>query len=207
VYSEAKSLYLLSQLGYRALQGKFPTAAYAPPMKEVDFRNYEHDTRVNLVRVALERERKAFDWIPERRIRMQGYQPAEEYRGGALPEWVIPDAIFHNSRGERIALEVEASSRKRSRIEERVTNYWNVMDPYGDPPKGIIQKVLFVACSDPIARDIKAVIGKRPGFLIERYEHFLGRFYVPSAKATAAAPVPRPESQGTGSEQSRGTQP
>ena len=58
VYSESKSVYLLTQLGSRALEGKFPDAIYAQPVREVDFRNYDHDRRVNLVRVCFEREKK-----------------------------------------------------------------------------------------------------------------------------------------------------
>lgn len=183
VYSEAKSVYLLSKLGLSALQGKWPEIAYAPAIKEVDFRNYDHDRRVNLVRVALEREKKAWNWVSEREIRVKGYAP--EGVPGALPESLVPDAIFQNSRGERLALEIEISTRKKSRFEEKIRAYSDLMDPY-EPESALIRRVLFVACSDAVARELKGIIGKQEGFILERYEHFLSRLYSPGASASTS---------------------
>ena len=184
VYSEAKSVYLLSPLGLKALQGKLPEVAYAPAIKEVDFRNYDHDRRVSLVRVALEREKKAWNWISERRIRVKGY--AVEGVSQALPESLVPDAIFQNSRGERIALEIEVSTRKKSRFENKIQAYREIMDSY-DPAQALIRRVIFVACSDAVARELRAIIGKREGFVLERYEHFFSRLYSPAPAAPAPA--------------------
>ena len=88
VYSEAKSVYLLSRLGLKALQGKLPEVAYASAIQEVDFRNYDHDRRVNLVRVALEREKKAWNWISERRIRVGSHRPKASVKNCLRP-WCL----------------------------------------------------------------------------------------------------------------------
>ena len=84
VYSEAKSLYLLTSLGYQVFQGKCPLDAFATPMKTVDFRNYEHDTKVNDCRIAIERLGKIMKWLPERRIRARGFE--SEFSWAKLPK-------------------------------------------------------------------------------------------------------------------------
>ncbi len=94
VYSESKSLFLLSDLGWKVLDSRFPDAVFGPPVRVVDFRNYDHDFRVTICRIALEKYKKASSWIPERRIRIEGFeQPNARYR---LPDTIIPDAIFTN---------------------------------------------------------------------------------------------------------------
>lgn len=123
VYSEAKSVYLIAPRGYQTLSGRYPNLVFGPPVKEVDFRNYEHDKRVNLIRVALENSGKVMAWYPERRIRLEGFSVTGIRR--PLPETVIPDAIILTPQGKRVVVEVEASVRiwflakKALPIEER----------------------------------------------------------------------------------------
>jgi hypothetical protein len=185
VYSESKSVYLLTQLGSRALEGKFPNAIYAQPVREVDFRNYDHDRRVNLVRVCFEREKKVLQWWSERRLKAHSF--SAEGCSDTLPESIVPDGIFLSAKGERVAVEVEASNRMKSRFEEKVSAYRSVMSSY-DPKSALIQKVLFVACSDALHTKLTKVIDGRKGFLIESYTHFLGKLYAPLPGAAAAAP-------------------
>lgn len=47
VFSESKSLYLLTTLGFQIFRARRPHDAFAFPAKDVDFRNYDHDTKVN----------------------------------------------------------------------------------------------------------------------------------------------------------------
>ena len=184
VYSGSKSVYLLTQLGSRALEGKFPDAIYAQPVREVDFRNYDHDRRLNLVRVCFEREKKVIQWWSERRLRAHGFS-AEGCRD-SLPESIVPDGIFLSAKGERVAVEVEASNRMKTRFEEKVSAYRSVMSSY-DPKSALIQKVLFVACSDAIQTKLAKVIGGRDGFILESYTHFLGKLYAPLPAAPTVA--------------------
>lgn len=171
VYSEAKSLYLLSQTGHKALQAKYTQLVYAPPMREVDFRNYDHDMRVSLVRVALSRSGKALKWYSERRVRMQGFQV--EGVSAILPETIIPDGIFKSSKGERVAVEVEATIRKKSRFRFKVQEYEALIGQ----PNPLIHRVLFVACSDAVGKDLAEVIEKRSGFVLETYSHFVNGLF------------------------------
>lgn len=182
VYSESKSLYLLSPKGFQCLQARHPSSAYTHPVREVDFRNFDHDTRVNLCRIALERSGKAIAWYPERRIRMHGFQIVGVREG--LPESIIPDGIFESSKGERIALEVEASVRKKSRFRSKIETFANVFS--ADPP--LMHRVLFVACSDAVGKDLAEVVAevaktrwRKPEFasrfMLESYAHFKASLY------------------------------
>jgi hypothetical protein len=166
VYSEAKSVYLIALRGYQALCGKYPNLVYGSPVKEVDFRNYDHDKRVNLVRIALEKSGKVLAWYPERKVRLEGF--AVNGISRRLPETVIPDAIALTSEGKRIAVEVEASIRKKSRFRFKVDELTGAM--LGDPP--LIHSVLFVACSDALGKDLCEITANKKGFRVESYSGF-----------------------------------
>lgn len=177
VYSESKSLFLLSDLGWKVLSSRFPNAVFGPAVRVVDFRNYDHDFRVTICRIALEKYKKASAWIPERRIRIEGYeQPNACYR---LPDTIIPDAIFTNSKGERIALEVEASVRKKSRFRFKISEY----SPLMTGPDPLIHKVLFIACSDSVGKDLAELLKGEKNFILETYSHFVKGLYVSSGES------------------------
>lgn len=166
---ESKALYLLSVKGYRLLQEKVGYSLYAPNVTAIDFRSFDHDMRVNLVRAALERGSKAHKWYPERRIRMQGLKVQGVDR--ELPESLIPDAVFISSKGERVALEVEVSVRKKSRFRHKIEEYESCISKYpGSEP--LIHWVLFIACSDDVGKDLSELTKGRDGFIVETYSHF-----------------------------------
>lgn len=56
-------------------------------------------------------------WLPERRLRMQGFE--SQYSWHELPRELVPDGIFISSKGERIAFEIETTPRKKSRYEDK----------------------------------------------------------------------------------------
>lgn len=167
VYSESKSVYLLAKKGFKALQERFPELTYGAPIQSVDFRNFEHDSRVNLIRVALERRGKALKWYPERRIRIAGFRSLGSVP--ILPDTVIPDAVFLSSKGERVALELEISVRKKSRFRQKVEALEAVMS--GNTP--LIHRVLFVVASAQVKRDLSDILRGKPNFHLEDYEHFM----------------------------------
>lgn len=171
VYSESKSLYLLSRLGWKLLRDRYPALIYAPQATSVDFRNYEHDARVTLIRIALEKSQKAVKWYPERRIRIHGF--TAKGIDGRLPETVVPDGVFLTPKDERIAVELEVSVRKKSRFKYKISEYEAVIASY----KPLIHKVLFVAANDAVGKDLAEIIGRRPGFFLETYPHFLNKLY------------------------------
>lgn len=171
VYSDPKSLFLLTPLGYHLFRMRRDEDAYAAPVTSVDFRNYEHDQALNYCRVAIERQGKSMRWFSERRLRMQGFQvPGVRFE---LPESIVPDAIFISSKGERIAFELEYTNRKKSRYEWKIEQYESVMG--GSQP--LLHGVLFVGGTERVYRDLKEVLPQQRGFWLESYAHFLGRLF------------------------------
>lgn len=171
VFSEAKSLYLLSHHGFQVFQSKKPHDAYALPVKSMDFRSYEHDTKVNDCRIAIERTGKVMKWLPERRIRMKGFE--SEFAFKDLPKDLVPDGIFVSSKGERIVFEIEATPRKKSRYQEKKESYLSVM--IGSKP--LIHRVFWVGFTDRIYSDLKEVAGSEKEFYVESYSHFLSKLW------------------------------
>jgi hypothetical protein len=171
VFSESRSLYLLTHLGFQVFRGRRPHDAFAYPVKTVDFRNYEHDTKVNDCRIAIERTGKVMKWLPERRLRIQGFESQFSY--SELPRELVPDGIFISSKGERIAFEIETTPRKKRRYEEKLDEFLSVMD--GNSP--LIHRVFWVGFTDRIYSDLKEVAGQEENFSIESYSHFLSKLW------------------------------
>jgi hypothetical protein len=171
VYSEAKSLYLLTGPGFHLFQSKKPHDAYALPVKSMDFRSYEHDTRVNDCRIAIERTGRVMKWLSERRIRMKGFESEHSFHD--LPKDLVPDGIFVSKKGERIVFEIETTPRKKSRYQEKRDSYLNVMG--GHEP--LIHRVFWVGFTDRIYSDLTEVAGRAEGFSIESYSHFLSKLW------------------------------
>ena len=163
---------MLSKLGFKLLHERFPKLTYGSPIVKVDFRNFEHDSRVNLVRVVLERKGRAIRWYPERRIRIEGFKSKESQ--DSLPEGLIPDAIFLSSKNLRVAVEVELSVRKRSRFKTKIEEYNRVMNYSSNP---LIHKVLFIVGLDSLRRDLTEIIGTKKNFLLEDFSHFAESLY------------------------------
>jgi hypothetical protein len=182
VYSEAKSLYLLALPGYHLLQAKRPHDAYALPVKSMDFRSYDHDTKVNDCRIAIERTGKVMKWICERKIKMKGF--ASEFSWASLPKDIVPDGIFISSKGERIVFEIETTARKKSRYLEKKDSYKRVM---AGGSKALIHRVFWVGFTDRIFGDLKEVAGSEKEFFVESYSHFLSKLW-PLGAAEKVAP-------------------
>ena len=172
VYSEPRSLYLLTSLGDHVFRSQRPEAAFlSSPPKAVDFRNYEHDTKVNDCRIAIERTGKIIRWLPEKRLRSQGFE--SEFSWDDLPKELVPDGIFIPSQGARVAFEIEATPRKKIRYEEKRDGFLSVM--HGHKP--LIHRVIWTGFSDRVYQDLKDVAGKTDGFIIESYSHFLSKLW------------------------------
>ena len=63
-------------------------------------------------------------------------------------------------------VEIECAERMVSRFERKVSDYRRLMYD------GIISKVLWVAATEKLTKDLNSVILGRPGFFFDRYENF-----------------------------------
>ncbi len=182
VYTDPKAVYLISQAGLRTLAAKMPEAVYAKALTGVDFRIFEHDMKVTIVRVAIARSGKGVKWYPERRIRSEGFAVEAQGYTHALPETLIPDGIMVSSKGERVAIELEASIRRRSRFQFKISEYERVMA--GDV--AVVEKVLFIATNKTLFNELKRLTDKKPGFLVDYYQNYLESLVTPKARQALA---------------------
>ena len=178
VYVEPQALYCLTLEGYQLLKNRREILHEVSPLKTIDFRYFEHDRRISMCRVALQRSGRAKEWYPDRFIRKSRGFP---YRDGfyKLPSSILPDVIFISSKGDRIALEVELTPKKKSRYEEKRRGYESLfLDQDGE--ERLLRGVLFVTTSERIGKDLSEVFGRvgHDGYKIVGYDtlhhlHFL----------------------------------
>ncbi len=169
---QGKGVYLLARRGYLTVSQKLPERAFAPPPRTVDLGTFEHDKAITFIRIALEKSKKAFGWYPEHRVRFEGFSHGRN----SLPKGLIPDGLFLNSKGERVALEVEPARKARARYERKLREYRSVIRD------GLIQKVLYVTRRPDIAKEILDASRGNENILIEHYDHFLSRLLPPGVK-------------------------
>jgi len=162
VYTESKSLFRLALNGYHVLKQASREVPYALPVKSVDFRSFDHDLRVTYCRVALERSRRAVQWISERQIRKNGLV----LRGSKLPTNVVPDGVFLTANNQWIAFELESSNRKASRFDQKALDYHHWLS------SGLVDHVLWVACDAAILQALKNASGYFPKFTLATYDEF-----------------------------------
>lgn len=132
-----KYYYKITRLSLSILDGKgYSTLVdHVPKFRPQDF---DHDSHVIDCRIALEKTNRAKDWVPEFQIR--GLHNAFE----KLPAKYIPDALFINKLGELTALEMEISRKSKSRYEDKIQQYVNLVRSHFDETLKF-KRVLYVA--------------------------------------------------------------
>jgi len=176
VYTESKSVYLLSPLGFKIIESRRPNDAYAQPVKKVDFRNYEHDTRVNDCRIALERSGRVMKWLSDRRLKMEGF--SSQFSNQSLPKSVVPDGVFISKKGKRVIFEIEASTRKKKRYEDKYWDFKSVMMS----SDSLIHHVIWVGATPTIKRALESIAGEHEAFSVDSYLYFLNKFWPEGVK-------------------------
>ena len=177
VYTESKSVYLLTPLGFKIIESRRPNDAYAQPVKKVDFRNYEHDTRVNDCRIALERSGRVMKWFSDRRLKMDGF--SSQFSRQELPKSVVPDGVFVSKKGKRVIFEIEASTRKKKRYEDK---YWDFKSVMNSGDESLIHHVIWVGSTPAIKRSLASIAGDNENFSVESYLYFLNKYWPDGVK-------------------------
>lgn len=166
VYTESKTYYLASPMACDLLQSLRPVRVISAPSENIDLRTFEHDKRVMLCRVHREKKGEVREWLSERRLKNEwtaanGYRLSREY---------MPDAIYTNRAGGRVAFELELSPKTRERHAKKVSRFLEVMRD----KNGAFSRTLFVACSEPVYQMLLSLT--RPysdQFRIMRYEEIV----------------------------------
>lgn len=166
VFTEGCYYYLASGLAHAIVQGQRPQRIVSAPTEQIDFRTFEHDRRVMLARATREKKGEVTNWLSERRLKQEwatesGYRLAREY---------MPDAIFTNRVGSRVAFELELAAKTRERLAKKVSRFLEVMKS----PDGAFSRTLFVACTEPVYQLLLSVTRPYPElFKVQRYEEIV----------------------------------
>ena len=121
VLSSGKAHFLLTSAGYKILSQRMSESFVIKPSQKIDFSLYEHDVRVMMIRAFLEARGKSKRWYSEKWLKATPIF-IENYKYKFSKD-LRPDALFINSKAERVALELEISRKGIRRIKDKVRLY------------------------------------------------------------------------------------
>lgn len=180
VLSSGKAHFLLTSFGHRVLTHHVSTLIPIKPTKEIDFSLYEHDSRITMVRALLEAKKKCGRWYSEKWLKASPIYIDNKYKYNFTKD-LRPDAVFVNSKGERIGFELEMARKGRGRLEEKINLYDDLVrerSRYGDGGDGaeykVLHKVWFVVTKPAVHRALQRAIEKssteKMSYRIDLYE-------------------------------------
>lgn len=163
------SYYLATDLAQMALTAlaKVDGRSFVRPIETIDIRTFEHDRLVTDLRLILESENRARDWLSERRLK------SEAALSFGLAREFQPDAIYRNKFGESVAFELEISVKSRERYQDKIRKYVDVMRENDGRDEGL-KGVLFVTMHEGVFKILTEMTERHGGkFRIERLETLL----------------------------------
>ena len=173
VLSSGKAHFLITPLGLRSLAAYFGKHFPIRPAKRIDFSLYEHDYRLSLVRISLERKGICRHYFSEKRIRSA---PVPLIKNGfRFFKDLIPDGIFINKKNERVAIELEASRKGIRKVISKIRHYEDYLRGSYYCPYPVLDKVWIVVTKKSIERvyrhAIKEVAINSLCYRIDYYEN------------------------------------
>ena len=160
VLSSGKAHFLITPFGHSILTAHVKDLILIKPAKQIDFSLYEHDSRVTMIRSLTEIKGKCTQWYSEKWLKAGSILIDKKYKYHFAKD-LRPDAFFINSKFEKIALELEVSRKARSRIEEKIRIYDELLEEYtqrdGNRFK-VLDKVWFVATKPVVLRFLQKMI-------------------------------------------------
>lgn len=160
VLSTGKAHFLITPYGHKVLTTHVETVIAIQPAKSIDFSLYEHDVRVTMIRALTESKGRAKEWYSEKWLKACAIQIDGKYKFHFAKD-LRPDAFFINSKGEKIALELEVSRKARSRIDQKIKLYDELLSEnsrYQGEQFKVLDKVWFITTKPVVARFLKKSI-------------------------------------------------
>lgn len=116
-FQVGRSFYLPTVKGYLVCGHRAHSFALPRPVGSIDIRTFRHDWLLVKIREAFEAERGATQWLSDRVLMVN----PEVTQG--LPSDNIPDAIYSDSEGKRVAFELELTQKARTRYVQKVQRF------------------------------------------------------------------------------------
>lgn len=168
-FQSKQKIYFATQKSLKLISALRPASILPYPIKNVDIRTFEHDDLLIKLRGILEGRFGAKDWISEKVLREFPELCSD------LEESQIPDAIYVNAEGEKIAFELEISLKSPSNYREKIRRYINYLR--SNKTDKAFSKIHFVCTKDIVKKhlDSEARIYQEI-FKIEKIENLVPNY-------------------------------
>ena len=164
VLSSGRAHFLLTLIGHKVVASHAKDTVLIRPTKSIDFSLYEHDTRITLIRALTEAKGKASHWYSDKWLKASPIQVGEKHTYHFAKD-LRPDAVFVNSKAEKIALELEVARKTRTRIEEKIRLFDELLEEnyHRDSRERfkVLDKVWFIATKPVVFRFLHKMIEAR----------------------------------------------
>lgn len=148
-FTERENYYLATLKGFRAVKDSKPELEILRPSLTIDHNTFTHDKLVLEARIALENHRAANSWMSDKKLRS-----ASDLAGG-LKGTNVPDGIYLNASGTRIALEMELNFKTKAIYKEKIRRYVMMMRS-SDPKVNVFDKVVYLCSKETIFNYLSA---------------------------------------------------
>lgn len=181
VLSSGRAHFLLTGFGHKILTTAAADTISIRPTKAIDFSLYEHDVRITMIRALTEAKGKCSRWYSEKWLKAQAILIGDKHKYHFSKD-LRPDAFFVNPKGEKIAFELEVARKARSRIDEKIRLYDDLLEEnYRRESSSerfkVIDKVWFIATKPVVARFLQKMIETRSRhplcYRVDFYDHIV----------------------------------
>lgn len=160
-FSEREKFYLGTLEGYRVVAREKPSKTVLRPSLRINHHTFDHDRYVLKARIALENKKAATCWLSDKRLR------ANSELSGGLVMNNVPDGIFENECGEKVALEIELSGKSTVDYRRKISKYVYIIRSESSGEK-VFSRVWYV-CAKPWIYELIKKETKIYGNLFEVY--------------------------------------
>ena len=161
VPATGKAQFLLTPFGWKVLTTQAKELIAIRPAKQMDYSLYDHDVRITMIRALTESKGKCKAWYSEKWLKASPILIDGKHKYHFAKD-IRPDAFFINSKGEKIALELEVARKGRKRLEDKIQLYDDLMtENYRSGTEAkfkVLDKVWFLATKPNVFRLLQRVI-------------------------------------------------
>lgn len=144
-FSESVRCFTTTFKAYYALTQYSPEKFVCKPTGGFDQRTFQHDRGVLQARLFLESLGKINSWGSDRKLKS-----STELSGG-LPVQYIPDAIYVDASGVKVAFELEIAVKAKSRYQDKIKKYVSLMRS-ANMQHRVFDRVQFVCAKDTVTK-------------------------------------------------------
>lgn len=144
-FSEPVRCFTATLKAYYALSQYNPEKFTIKPTGGFDQRTFNHDRCVLHARLFLESSGEIRSWLSDRKLRS-----STEFSGGLAVQY-IPDAIYIEKSGAKVAFEIEIAVKTKSRYQDKIKKYVHLMRATNSQNK-LFDRVQFVCAKETVAK-------------------------------------------------------